>query len=39
MDDDPIAKLKTPEDCEQFAFNVEKRGKPELALAARRKAI
>jgi hypothetical protein len=39
MDDDPIAKLKTPEDCEQFAINVEERGKPELALAARRKAI
>ena len=37
--DDPIAKLKTPEDCEQFAINVEERGKPELALAARRRAV
>jgi hypothetical protein len=37
--DDPIAKLRTPEDCEQFALNVEARGKPELALAARRRAI
>jgi len=35
MNDDLIAKLKTPEDCEQFAINVEQRGKPELALAAR----
>ena len=39
MDDDPIAKLKTPEDCEQFASNVEERGKPELAVAARRRAV
>src|SRR5260370_13905659 len=39
MDDDPVAKLKTPEDCEQFAINVEERGKPELALAARRRAV
>jgi hypothetical protein len=37
--DDPIAKLKTPEDCERFAINVEDRGKPELALAARRRAV
>ena len=37
--DDPIAKLKTPEDCERFAINVEEGGKPELALAARRRAI
>jgi hypothetical protein len=36
---DPIGKLMTPADCEQFARNVEERGKPELALAARRKAI
>jgi hypothetical protein len=40
MDDyDPIPRLKTPEDCEQFAINVEKLGKPELALRARRRAI
>ncbi len=34
-----VAKLKTPKDCEQFAINVEARGKPELARAARRRAI
>jgi len=39
MNDDPIARLKTPEACEQFAINVEERGKPELALAARRRAV
>lgn len=39
MDDDPVLKLKTPEACEQFAINVEERGKPELALAARRRAV
>jgi hypothetical protein len=37
--DPRIARLKTPESCEQFARNVEVRGKPELALAARRRAI
>jgi len=37
--DERIARLKTPEECEQFAVNVEARGKPELALAARRKAV
>jgi hypothetical protein len=37
--DERITKLKTPEDCEQFAINVETRGKPELALLARRRAI
>jgi hypothetical protein len=37
--DDPISRLKTPENCEQFALNVEERGKPELALAARRRAV
>jgi hypothetical protein len=31
-----LAKLKTPKDCEQFAINVEARGKPELAISARR---
>ena len=39
MDDDPVARLKTPEACEQFAINVEERGKPELALAARRRGV
>src|SRR5205823_5765032 len=29
----------TPQDCEQFAINVAKRGEPELALAARRRAV
>lgn len=34
-----IATFKTPESCEQFAKNVEARGKPELAQLARRRAI
>ena len=37
--DERIARLTTPEACEQFAINVEERGKPELALAARRRAV
>lgn len=37
--DDPVAKLGTPEACEQFALNVEERGKPDLALRARRRAV
>jgi hypothetical protein len=37
--DDRIARLTTPEACEQFAINVEMRGKPELALEARRRAV
>src|SRR5690606_11715894 len=36
--DDPLANLKTPERCEQFARNVEDK-KPDLAKAARRKAV
>lgn len=39
MNCEVIDKLKTPEDCEQFASNVEKRGNPELAVAARRRAV
>jgi hypothetical protein len=39
MDDDPIAKLSTPEACEQFAQNVERTGKHDLAVAARRRAV
>ncbi len=39
MEDDPVGRLKTPEACEQFAINVEERGKPELAMAARRRAV
>ena len=37
--DELVAKLKTPEDCEQFATNVEVRGKVDLARAARRRAV
>ena len=33
-----VTRLKTPEDCEQFARNVEKMH-PDLALAARRRAV
>lgn len=36
---DPVRHLETPEACEQFARNVEARGKPELAVAARRRAV
>lgn len=36
---DRVANLRTPEECEQLAKNVEKRGKPEVALLARRRAI
>jgi hypothetical protein len=37
--DERVTRLKTPEDCEQFANNVEARGKPDLARAARRRAV
>lgn len=37
--DERIAKLATPEACEQFAINLEERGKPKLALDARRRAV
>ncbi len=37
--DERVARLKSPEDCEQFAKNVEERGKPELALQACRRAL
>src|SRR5437660_12520766 len=36
--DERVARLRTPEECEQFALNVEKR-LPDLALAARRRAV
>ena len=39
MVDDRITKLKTPEECEQFAVNVETRGLKELAIAARKRAV
>ena len=35
---DIISKLKTPQECEQLALNVEKRS-PDMAVAARRKAV
>ena len=38
MSDPRIARLKTPEDCEQFAKNVEAEH-PDLAKAARRRAV
>lgn len=36
---DLVAKLKTPEECAVFAKNVIERGRPDLALAARKKAV
>lgn len=37
--DELIAKLKTPEECIVFEKNVTERGRPDLALAARKRAI
>lgn len=34
-----IAKLKTPEECAVFEKNVLERGRPDLALAARKRAV
>lgn len=34
-----IAKLKTPEECAVFEKNVLERGRPDLAMAARRRAV
>ena len=34
-----IDKLGTPEKCETFAKNAEERGRPDLAIAAKRKAV
>lgn len=34
-----VAKLKTPEECAIFAKNVTERGRPDLALAARKRAV
>jgi hypothetical protein len=34
-----IAKLKTPEDCVNFEKNVTERGRPDLALASRKRAV
>jgi hypothetical protein len=36
--DERIQQLKTPEECEQMALNVQRR-EPELAVAARRRAV
>ena len=37
--DERIAKLKTPDECAVFARNVTERGRPDLALAARKRAV
>ena len=37
--DDRVAKLKTPEECAIFAKNVTERGRPDLALDARKRAV
>jgi plasmid stability protein len=39
MADDLIAKLKTPDECAVFERNVTERGRPDLALAARKRAL
>ena len=36
---DLVSKLKTPEECAVFAKNVAERGRPDLALAARKRAV
>lgn len=36
---DRVAKLKTPEECAVFAKNVTERGRPDLAIAARKRAV
>jgi hypothetical protein len=36
---DIVSKLKTPEECTVFEKNVTERGRPDLALAARKRAI
>jgi hypothetical protein len=37
--DDRVAKLKTPEECSIFEKNVTERGRPDLATAARKRAV
>ena len=39
MMDERVAKLKSPEECAVFAKNVTERGRPDLALAARKRAV
>lgn len=36
---DLVSKLKTPEECAVFSKNVTERGRPDLALAARKRAV
>jgi hypothetical protein len=38
-DIDLVSKLKTPEECATFEKNVTERGRPDLAVAARKRAI
>src|SRR5947207_1666476 len=38
-DIDIVSKLKTPEECATYEKNVTERGRPDLALAARKRAI
>lgn len=37
--DERVAKLKTPQECAVFAKNVTERGRPDLALAARKRSV
>jgi len=37
--DERVVRLKTPEDCEQFAINARERDRPDLAEEARKKAV
>ena len=37
--DERVAKLKSPEECAVFAKNVTERGRPDLALAAKKRAV
>ncbi len=37
--DERVAKLKTPEECAIFAKNVTERGRPDLALDARKRSV
>ena len=37
--DDRVKRLKTPQECETFARNAKKQGRPDLAVEARQRAI
>jgi hypothetical protein len=39
MKDPRIANLKTPQECEIFAKNAAERGRPDLAVAAKQRAV